>query len=92
MEKCAVGKTEHVTGLMREYLAAPPQHERFGVPALLERFAIDLDAPAIAFARRGLYPAAALAGLPPELVDRYFNPVGSAYEVKKRVRSLIMFG
>jgi two-component system CheB/CheR fusion protein len=36
-------------------------------------FATDLDADAIAFARHGMYPASALAGLAPELVARYFN-------------------
>ena len=36
-------------------------------------FATDVDADAIAFARRGVYPASALADLPPDLVERYFN-------------------
>src|SRR5205814_10059820 len=34
-------------------------------------FATDLDVDAIAFARRGVYPAAALNGVPPEPVARY---------------------
>lgn len=55
-------------------------------------FATDLDADAIAFARRGVYPAGALAGLAPALVERYFTPSGAGYAVTKRVRSLVIFG
>ena len=42
-------------------------------------FATDLDNDAIAFARRGIYPAAALVNLPPDLVERYFTPLNGAY-------------
>lgn len=55
-------------------------------------FATDLDADAIEFARRGVYPAAALASLPDDLVARYFIANHGAYSVIKRVRSLVVFG
>jgi two-component system, chemotaxis family, CheB/CheR fusion protein len=55
-------------------------------------FATDLDAEAVAFARRGIYPASALAGLSPELAARYFTQVDGAYEVTKQIRELIVFG
>ena len=55
-------------------------------------FATDLDEDAIAFARRGLYPAAALGELAPETVERYFSEVNGAYEVRKAVRGLVVFG
>src|SRR5438552_2078480 len=51
-------------------------------------FATDLDPAAIAFARRGVYPATALVVLPDDLLARYFTPVDGAYEVGKRVRGL----
>jgi two-component system CheB/CheR fusion protein len=54
-------------------------------------FATDPDPAAIAFARRGVYPAAALSSLPDDLVARYFTPVDGAYEVGKRVRGLVVF-
>ncbi|MGH2410052.1 MAG: CheR family methyltransferase, partial [Chloroflexota bacterium] len=44
-------------------------------------FATDVDSEAIAFARRGIYPASTLAPLAPELIKRYFVPVDGAYEV-----------
>jgi two-component system, chemotaxis family, CheB/CheR fusion protein len=55
-------------------------------------FATDLDDDAIAFARRGVYPAAVLANLPPDLVERYFIPVNGDYEVRKQLRVLTVFG
>lgn len=55
-------------------------------------FATDLDAESIAFARRGLYPSSALSDLPPELVQKYFTKVDDAYQVKKRIRNLTLFG
>jgi len=62
--------------------------ERFSVRI----FATDLDPDAIAFARRGVYPEAALAALAPALVTRYFSRVDDLYEVKKRIRALTVFG
>ncbi len=55
-------------------------------------FATDVDAEAIAFARRGIYPPSALAGVPEELVSRYFSVDEDNYQIKKRVRSLTVFG
>src|SRR5205085_6914000 len=62
--------------------------ERFTV----RLFATDLDTTAIAYARRGVYPASALAPLPRDLVERYFFPLNGGCEVSKRVRSLVVFG
>jgi len=63
----------------------------------LERFTVrifvtDLDGDAIAFARHGVYPAATLASLSPDLIARYFTRTEDAYEVKKRIRALTVFG
>lgn len=55
-------------------------------------FATDLDADAIAFARRGIYPATALTHLPVDLIERYFLPFDGAYEIKKNIRALVVFG
>ncbi len=60
------------------------------VPAQI--FATDLDAEAVAFARRGVYPAAALVGLTAEQRDRHFTPIDGAFEVSKQLRSMIVFG
>ncbi len=55
-------------------------------------FATDLDAEAIAFARRGIYPASALKEMAPELVAKYFLRIDDTYQIKKRIRNLTVFG
>jgi two-component system CheB/CheR fusion protein len=55
-------------------------------------FATDLDADSIAFARRGTYPPAALCRISPDMLQKYFTHVDDAYQIKKRIRSLIVFG
>jgi len=56
-------------------------------------FATDLDEDALAFARRGAYPAAALTSVPEDLRARAFTllPDGS-YEIAPRLRALVTFG
>jgi two-component system CheB/CheR fusion protein len=55
-------------------------------------FATDLDPAAIAFARRGIYPASALSEVPPAIVGRYFLAEDGSYEVTRRIRGLVVFG
>jgi len=55
-------------------------------------FATDIDRTAIAFARRGIYPPAAIKGLPAATRDRFFVKSDGRYEVSKRLRSLMVFG
>ena len=55
-------------------------------------FATDVDSEAINFARRGVYPASALEQLPRDLLERYFVEVGGAYEIRKAVRGMTVFG
>jgi two-component system, chemotaxis family, CheB/CheR fusion protein len=55
-------------------------------------FATDLDIHAVAFARRGLYPASALSDVASEITSRYFTAVNGAHQVKKHIRNLTVFG
>jgi two-component system, chemotaxis family, CheB/CheR fusion protein len=55
-------------------------------------FATDLDGEAVAFARRGIYPAAALDALPRDLVERHFHKLDGEYEVRSHIRALVVFG
>ncbi len=55
-------------------------------------FGTDIDREAIAFARRGIYPATALKSLPAGTRDRYFAKSDGGYEVAKRLRALMVFG
>ena len=55
-------------------------------------FATDADPDAVAFARQGIYPAKALAKLPPELVARYFTLENDTAIANKRLRAMVVFG
>ncbi len=55
-------------------------------------FATDVDNNAVAFARRGVYPASALASVDPEVVARYFRREGGQFVAGNRLRGLIVFG
>jgi two-component system CheB/CheR fusion protein len=61
-------------------------------PVSVRIFATDLDDEAIAFARRGLYPAESVRQLPEAWMERYFVPSGESFEVAKRIRSMTVFG
>ena len=54
-------------------------------------FATDIDQHAIAHARRGVYPEAALADVPPELAERYFVEEDMGVRPVKAVRDLCVF-
>ena len=55
-------------------------------------FATDLDASAVNFARRGVYPPSALSGLSNEQIQSHFDEEDGHYQVKKSIRSMIVFG
>jgi two-component system CheB/CheR fusion protein len=55
-------------------------------------FATDLDAAAVNFARQGIYPERALAAVPPSMVERFFISHNGDFEVRKTIRSLLVFG
>ncbi|HET9085738.1 MAG TPA: CheR family methyltransferase, partial [Candidatus Limnocylindrales bacterium] len=40
----------------------------------------------------GLYSRSAVASVPPELLERYFQRVGDDYEIRKNIRALTVFG
>lgn len=58
----------------------------------IQIFATDLDDDALAFARRGIYPAAAVASVPGELRARAFTHRDGSYEIMPRLRALVTFG
>lgn len=63
-----------------------------GITLPVRVFATDLDEAAVAFARRGIYNERLLAALPQEIVQKYFAQVGDEYEVRKRLRNMLIFG
>ncbi len=55
-------------------------------------FATDGDRPAIAFARRGVYPPGAIGNVPADLRARYFVETPGGFEIVKRLRTRMIFG
>jgi len=55
-------------------------------------FATDLNADAIAFARRGLYPENVLNDLPDDYRERFFERVDHGYRISKALRQAVIFG
>jgi len=53
--------------------------------------ATDVDEEALAGARLGLYGDRAVAQVPPELLDRYFNRRGKLYELSAELRARILY-
>ncbi|HEX5548433.1 MAG TPA: CheR family methyltransferase, partial [Ktedonobacterales bacterium] len=84
---CATGEEAYSLAMLIADLLGD-ELEQFSVRI----FATDLDSDAIAFARRGIYSASAVASLPPDLVARFFDRVDGEYVVQKRVRALVIFG
>lgn len=60
---------------------------------IVQVFATDIDARAIATARAGVYPASIAADLSPERLSRFFTvePGGQAYRIHKGIRDLLVF-
>ena len=85
---CATGEEPYsVAILVAEALA--DELSQFAV----QIFATDLDEDALAFARRGIYPAAALASVPEDLQARAFTPLlDGSYEIAPGIRALVTFG
>ena len=84
---CATGEEAYSLAILVSELLGQ-ELEQFAVRV----FATDLDAEAVAFARRGIYPGSALKDVPPALRDRYFSPLESAWEVRKQLRGMVIFG
>lgn len=84
---CATGEEAYSLAIViSEVLGTALEHFNVRI------FATDADAEAIAFARRGIFPASALTHMPEELVSKYFTKEDGNYQIKKRVRGLTVFG
>ena len=57
----------------------------------IQIFATDIDAEAVAIARRGVYPEAALAAMSEERTATWFEPHGNGHAVRKLLREKVVF-
>lgn len=83
---CASGEEAYsIAVLFADVLGEQLPHYRVQI------FATDIDDAALNIARRGIYPAAAMAEIPADQLERHFCPVNNAYEVAKHLRDMIVF-
>jgi two-component system, chemotaxis family, CheB/CheR fusion protein len=77
------------------YTLAMVTAETLGPEAVRERvkiYATDVDEEALAQARQARYTAKQIEGVPPELLERYFEPNGDGYRFSKDLRRSVIFG
>ncbi|MDT4988824.1 MAG: two-component system, chemotaxis family, CheB/CheR fusion protein [Micromonosporaceae bacterium] len=55
-------------------------------------YATDVDEESLAQARQASYDARAVAGVPPDLLERYFEPQGGRFTVRSDLRRSVIFG
>jgi two-component system CheB/CheR fusion protein len=84
---CATGEEAYTLAMvLAEAMGADQFRERVKI------YATDLDEDALQQARAGTYEAAALADVPEELVDTYFEPTGIRRAFRRDLRRQVIFG
>jgi two-component system, chemotaxis family, CheB/CheR fusion protein len=83
---CASGQEAYTLAMLLHERA--PSAE---VRAQIEIFATDIDRAALDIARAGIYTTSIAHALTPERVRRYFVQDGDSFQVKKELRSMILF-
>lgn len=84
---CSTGEEAYsLAMLLREAQDASGQPHR-----TVQIYATDLNASAIAFARKGWYSQQAVAGLSQERLNRFFTPCQGGHLVHPNIRAMVMF-
>jgi two-component system CheB/CheR fusion protein len=84
---CATGQEAYSAAMLLAEALGPEQ-----VRERVKIYATDVDGDALAQARLGTYTERELAGLPPELLERYFEPTGDRWTFTKDLRRAVIFG
>jgi two-component system, chemotaxis family, CheB/CheR fusion protein len=83
---CATGEEAYsIAMLLMEHATGMP-----GSPAI-QVFASDIDRPALAVARDGVYTSAAVADVSPERLRRFFTREGDVYRIQESLRQVVLF-
>ncbi|MBD9375587.1 PAS domain S-box protein [Rhizobium sp. ARZ01] len=83
---CATGEEAYSVAIL-----ITEQAEAAGKRFDLKVFATDAQEDNLRKAREGIYPAAALAGFPPERIRRFFERLDGSYQVSKQLRDMVLF-
>jgi two-component system CheB/CheR fusion protein len=84
---CSTGEEPYSVAILLAELLGPD-----ALQYTMRIFATDVDADAVAFARRGRYSTAALASVSQGLRARYFTPIEGGFEIVKAIRGMVIFG
>jgi two-component system CheB/CheR fusion protein len=84
---CASGEEAYTLAIMLAELLGAEEFRR-----RVKIYATDVDDAGLVQARQASYSEQQLRGLPPELVDRYFEPAGGRYTFRKDLRRSVIFG
>jgi two-component system CheB/CheR fusion protein len=83
---CATGEEPYSLAILLDEHAATLEH-----PPQVQIFATDIDEKGYAWGREALYPASAVAEIPPERLQRYFTQEAGGYRVRKALRERVLF-
>jgi two-component system CheB/CheR fusion protein len=84
---CASGEEAYSLAMLLSEILGPAELAR-----RVKIYATDVDEDALTEARAATYPLKRLEGLPPELVTKYFTPLGSSYVFARDLRRAVIFG
>jgi two-component system, chemotaxis family, CheB/CheR fusion protein len=84
---CASGEEAYTLAIMlAEALGSDEMRERVKI------YGTDVDDAALTIARHATYSGKAIAGLPPDLLERYFERSEASYTFRKDLRRTVVFG
>jgi two-component system, chemotaxis family, CheB/CheR fusion protein len=85
---CSTGEEAYSLAMVfREVAAMQPNPDSW----TLQIFASDVNADAIAAARRGLYPSSIAADVAPDRLSRFFDAEGDGFLIGQEIRQMILF-
>ncbi|MCO1577425.1 PAS domain S-box protein [Crossiella sp. SN42] len=84
---CASGEEAYTLAMVLSELLGPEEFRR-----RVKIYATDVDEEGLAQARHAAYTDREVRDVPPELLERYFEPVGNRYTFGKDLRRSVIFG
>jgi two-component system, chemotaxis family, CheB/CheR fusion protein len=83
---CATGEEAYSIAMLLHEHAATLED-----PPRIQVFATDIDEKGYAWGREALYPASAVAEIPPDRRSRFFTPEAGGYRIRKSLREGVLF-
>ena len=84
---CASGEEAYTLAMVLAEMLGPTEfRDRVKI------YATDVDEEALTQARQASYTEREVRGVPPELLERYFEPTGGRYVFRKDLRRSVIFG